>query len=334
MPNSRLDGLKPRLSPLGFGTAPLGDLYRELDEAEAIEAITAAVASGMTLIDTSPLYGHGLAEHRVGAALRRVGREKVVLSTKVGRVLSAARGPWDREGYAGGLPFAATIDYSYDGAMRSIEQSLLRLGTNRIDIALIHDVDRRNFGDAVETRFREAVSGAWRALTTLRDEGLVAAIGIGVNESDICMRFAAECDLDCVMLAGRYTLLDQSALGDFLPLAAERGIGILLGGVFNSGILATGAQPGATFDYAPAPPAILERTRRIEAVANRYRVPLAVAAIQAVRHHPAIASVVLGGVSAAEVERNRSAWDAAVPSAFWQELKVDGLIPAHMPTGA
>jgi D-threo-aldose 1-dehydrogenase len=321
------------VSELGFGAAPLGDLFGLIDDEAAIAAVSAAIESGMTLIDTSPLYGHGLAEHRVGTAIRRAGRDRVVLSTKVGRWMSPARGAWDREGYAGGLPFAATLDYSYDGTMRSLEQSLLRLGTNRIDIALIHDVDRRNHGDAVDQRFREATSGAWKALDQLRSEGVVQAIGIGVNEVEICLRFAAECDMDCLLLAGRYSLLEQGALAELLPLAEARGIGILLGGVFNSGILATGAKPGAKYDYADASPAILARVANIEQVCARHGVALPVAAMQFVKHHPAIASVVLGAVTPAEVARNRAGWDIAIPPGLWQDLKTEGLIDAHAPTG-
>jgi D-threo-aldose 1-dehydrogenase len=314
------------VSELGFGGAPLGDLYRLLDDEAAIAAVVAAVEAGITLVDTSPLYGHGLSEHRIGAALRRVGREKVVLSTKVGRVMSPAQGVWDREGYAGGLPFAAAIDYSHDGALRSIEQSLLRLGTDRIEIALIHDVDRRNHGAALEARFQEAVAGAWKALVRLSEEGVVRGIGIGVNEAEICQRFAERCDLDCVMLAGRYTLLEQGALETFLPVAEARGIGVMLGGVFNSGILATGPIPGAMHDYAEASPAIRARVERIAELAWRHGVALPIAAMHFPRFHPAVASIVLGAVTPSEVERNLSGWQSAVPPALWADLKAAGLL--------
>lgn len=320
------------VSALGFGAAPLGDLYGLLDDEAAISAIVDAVTAGVTLIDTSPLYGHGLSEHRVGTALRRIGREKVTLSTKVGRWMSPARGAFSRNGYTGGLPFSATVDYSHDGTLRSLEQSLLRLGTDRIDIALIHDVDRRNHGEALEERFSEAVHGAWVALDRLRAEGVVKAIGIGVNEAEICTRFAERCDLDCVLLAGRYSLLEQGALDTFLPAAEQRGIGVLLGGVFNSGILATGARPGAKYDYADASPAILDRVRRIEAVCGRYNVPLALAALQFPRFHPAVASLVLGAVNPAEVARNLAGWTMPVPSELWLALKAEGLLHPDAPT--
>ncbi len=322
------------VSALGFGTAPLGDLYGAVPEATAVDSIMTAVENGMTLIDTSPHYGNGLAEHRVGAAIRRIGRDRIVLSTKVARWMTPSGAPPGWGGFQGGAPFAPTLDYSYDGTMRSLEQSYLRLGTNRIDIALIHDVDRRNHGDAVDDRFREAIAGAWKALARLRAEGAIRAIGIGVNEWEICMRFAEACDLDCVLLAGRYSLLEQGALDSFLPLAAKRGIGIMLGGVFNSGILATGAVPGAKYDYADAPPDILDRTRRLEAVCHAHGVPLPVAAVAFARAHPAVASVVLGGVSPAEVQRNLAGWRTPAPAALWTDLKAEGLIRADAPTEA
>jgi D-threo-aldose 1-dehydrogenase len=317
---------------LGFGAAPLGDLYAELDDAMAIAAVEAAVAAGMTLIDTSPLYGHGLSEHRVGAALRRAGREKIVLSTKIGRVMTPARGAWDREGYAGGLPFAATLDYSHDGALRSLEQSLLRLGTDRVDILLVHDLDRRNHGEALDERLVEVLAGAWPALERLKREGVVRAIGLGVNEAEICCRFAERADLDVVLLAGRYSLLEQASLDTFLPVAKRRGIGVMLGGVFNSGILATGAVPGAKYDYADASQALLDRVRRIADVCARHGVPLSVAAMRFAALHPAVSTLVLGATTPAEVARNLAGSRMPVPADLWAELKRDGLIRADAPT--
>ena len=197
---------------------------------------------GINLLDTSPLYGRGLAEHRCGTALRRVPREDIVLCTKVGRWMDPFHAPDDGSGFVGGQPHRAVVDYSYDGTMRSVEQSLLRLGTDRIDLLLIHDVDVWTHGaDAIEERFREAMAGAYVALDRLRGEGVVAGIGIGVNEADMCVRFAKAGSFDTMLLAGRYSLLEQPALAEFLPLAQQQGIGVMLGGVFNSGILATGA---------------------------------------------------------------------------------------------
>jgi len=320
------------VSLLGFGGAPLGDLYALLDEDAAIGAVTAAAQAGVTLFDTSPLYGHGLSEHRIGTGLRRAGRDAIV-STKVGRVLRPARGPdWDREGYRGGLPFEAVIDYSREGALRSIEQSLVRLGRAKIDIALIHDVDVWTHGAAmIEQRFAEAMEGAYRALDDLRSQGVVSAIGVGVNEAEMCRRFAKAGDFDCMLLAGRYSLLEQGALTSFLPLAEERNIAILLGGVFNSGILATGAVEGAMYDYRPAPPEVMDRVARIEAVCRAHRVALPVAAMRFPLGHEAISSLVLGAVSATEVARNLDGLCARVPAALWADLKAERLIDAAAP---
>jgi len=315
---------------LGFGGAPLGDLYERLDEAAAIETVATAHELGMTLFDTSPHYGNGLSELRFGAALRRVPRDSYVLSTKVGRRMnprmpgSSVGGP----GFAGGVPHASIVDYSYDGTLRSFEQSLLRLGTDRIDILLLHDVDIWTHGpDMVEQRFREAMEGAYRAVHELREQGVIKAIGVGLNECAITVRFAKEGDFDCVLLAGRYSLLHQDALDEFLPLAERKGIGVILGGIYNSGILATGATPDARFNYRPAPPEVMERVSRIERVCAAHGVPIAVAALHFVLGAPAVASVILGGVTPAEVERNVAALAADVPAALWSDLKSEGLLP-------
>ena len=234
------------VSTLGFGGAPLGDLYFPLDEAQAVATVEAAIAGGVTLIDTSPLYGHGLSEHRIGAALRRAGRKDIVLSTKVGRVTDPFAGRGDGSGYLGGLPHGLAFDYSYDGALRSLEQSALRLGVDRIDIVLIHDVDVWTHGeDAIEARFSEAMNGAYRALDRLRAAAR-SRRSASASTRPICASASpAPGDFDAMLLAGRYSLLEQPALASFMPLALEKGIGLMLGGVFNSGILATGAVPGA-----------------------------------------------------------------------------------------
>ncbi|MDQ0468088.1 aldo/keto reductase [Labrys wisconsinensis] len=328
---------------LGFGSAPLGDLFVKLDDATAVATVEAALASGITLLDTSPHYGNGLAEHRIGTALRRVPREGVVVSTKVGRVMSprpaaaaAGRGAAATSpGFAGGLPHKAAFDYSYDGAMRSFEQSLLRLGTDRIEVLLIHDVDVWTHGsDGVEARFREAMDGAYKALHDLRGQGVVKAIGVGLNEADMCERFARAGDFDAMLLAGRYSLLEQPALESFMPLALEKGIGIMLGGVFNSGILATGAVPGARYNYAPAPPEIMAKVAKIEAVCRAHGVPLAQAAMQFALGHSAVASLVLGAVEPAEIARNEAAFAKPAPAALWSDLKAEGLLDKHAPVPA
>jgi D-threo-aldose 1-dehydrogenase len=321
-----------KVTTLGFGGAPLGDLYARLDEASAVETVETALASGINLVDTSPLYGHGLSEHRIGAALRRSGRKDVVISTKVGRVAEPFAGRGNGSGYRGGLPHGLRFDYSYDGAMRSLEQSALRLGVDRIDVVLIHDVDVWTHGnDAIEERFAEAMDGAYRALDKLRAAGAVKAIGVGVNEAEMCERFARAGDFDTMLLAGRYSLLEQPGLASFMPLAQQKGIGLMLGGVFNSGILATGAVSGAKYNYQPAPPRILARVAAIEAVCARHGVPLRRAALQFPLGHPAVASLVMGAVKPEEVADQVAELSAPIPAVLWTELKAEGLLGADVP---
>ncbi|MBR3193181.1 aldo/keto reductase [Bosea sp. (in: a-proteobacteria)] len=323
-------GLK--VTTLGFGGAPLGDLYAHIDEASAVETVETALASGINLVDTSPLYGHGLSEHRIGAALRRSGRKDVVISTKVGRVAEPFVGRGNGSGYLGGLPHGLRFDYSYDGAMRSLEQSALRLGVDRIDVVLIHDVDVwTHGGDMIEQRFAETMNGAYRALETLRAAGAVKAIGVGVNEAEMCERFARAGDFDTMLLAGRYSLLEQPGLASFMPLAQQKGIDLMLGGVFNSGILATGPVAGAKYNYQPAPPAILARVAAIEAVCARHGVPLRRAALQFPLGHPAVASLVMGAVKPEEVADQVAELSAPIPAALWTELKAEGLLGADVP---
>ncbi|WP_186418489.1 aldo/keto reductase [Bosea sp. CS1GBMeth4] len=323
------------VTALGFGGAPLGDLYARLDEASAVATVEAALAAGVDLVDTSPLYGHGLSEHRIGSALRRSGRKDVVISTKIGRVAEPFAGRGDGSGYLGGLPHGLRFDYSYDGAMRSLEQSALRLGVGRLDIVLIHDVDVWTHGAGmIEQRFREAMDGAYRALDDLRASGTVGAIGVGVNEAEMCERFARAGDFDTMLLAGRYSLLEQPALASFMPLAREKGIGLLLGGVFNSGILATGPVAGAKYNYRPAPPGILARVAAIEAICTRHDVPLRRAALQFPLGHPAVASLVMGAVGPEEVADQIAELSAPVPAALWAELKGEGLLGADVPVPA
>jgi D-threo-aldose 1-dehydrogenase len=327
------------VSAIGFGAAPLGDLYDRLDETTSQATVAAAIAAGITLLDTSPHYGNGLSELRCGAGLRGVARDRYVLSTKVGRFMNplvhggtAVGVGVAAPGFAGGSPHKAIVDYSYDGAMRSLEQSLLRLGLDRIDILLIHDVDVWTHGkDAIEGRFKEAMEGAYRALDTLRSERTVKAIGVGINEVEMCERFAAAGDFDVMLLAGRYSLLEQEALGNFLPLALRKGIGLMLGGVFNSGILATGAVAGARYNYRPAPPEILARVGRIDEVCRAHGVKLADAALRFPLGHEAVGSVVLGAVTPLEVERNVASLGAAIPSALWADLKTTGLLRSDAP---
>jgi D-threo-aldose 1-dehydrogenase len=332
LPRRALGRTGLEVSVLGFGTAPLGDLFAELDDETAIDTVERAFALGINLLDTSPLYGHGLSEHRCGTAIRRVSRREIVVCTKVGRWMDPFHGRSEGSGFVGGQPHRAVIDYSYDGTMRSVEQSLLRLGTERLDLLLIHDVDVWTHGiDAIEDRFREAMGGAYMALDRLRSEGVVAGIGVGVNEAEMCVRFARAGSFDTMLLAGRYSLLEQPALTEFLPLARQQGIGVMLGGVFNSGILATGAVSGAKYNYKDAPPHILTKVAEIERVCKAHNVALPTAALHFALGHPAVASVVLGAQDPQEVERNVAALSSKVPAALWNDLKAERLLDAEAP---
>jgi D-threo-aldose 1-dehydrogenase len=334
LPARRIGQTELEVSVLGLGGAPLGDLYERIPEERAVATLEIAYQRGIRFFDTAPLYGHGLSEHRLGHVLRSKPRADLVVSTKVGRWLRPERGELvDRGQFAGGLNFQTVYDYSYDGTMRALEQSYHRLGMDRVDIALIHDVDIWTHGsaEAYERRFREAMDGAYRALDELRRSGGVRAIGVGINEVAPCVRFAKEAAFDCFLLAGRYTLLEQNGLNDLFPLAEQHGFSLLLGGPFNSGILATGATPGAKYNYKPAPPAIIKQVARIEAVCKRHDVPLAAAAIQFPLGQPTIASIVPGAVSPFEVERNAAYVDMQIPRSLWDELKAEKLLAADAP---
>src|SRR5690242_7056969 len=332
LPRRALGRTGLEVSVLGFGTAPLGDLFVRLPDDTAIATVERAFALGVNLLDSSPLYGRGLAEHRCGTALRRVPRENIVVCTKVGRRMNPFQAPADDSRFVGGQPHRAIFDYSYDGAMRSVEQSLLRLGTDRIDLLLIHDVDVWTHGkDAIEQRFREAMDGAYVALDKLRGEGVIRGVGVGVNEADMCVRFAEAGSFDTMLLAGRYSLLEQPALAEFLPLARQKGIGVMLGGVFNSGILATGAVDGAKYNYRDAPPAVMKKVADIERICAAHNVALPTAALHFALGHPAVSSLVLGGQSPREVERNVAALSSKVPEGLWSDLKAQHLLDADAP---
>jgi D-threo-aldose 1-dehydrogenase len=321
------------LTMLGFGGSSVGNLYHPIAEEEATDAIDAAYGSGIRYFDVAPLYGNGLGEHRMGRDLRRYRRDSFVLSTKVGRLLE----PFDPrsaevEAGSSGLPFRVVHDYGYDGVMRSMENSLQRLGMNRVDIALIHDIDAHNHGvEGQKQYFREAMAGAYPALKRMRDAGTVRAIGVGVNDWQVCQDCLEAADFDCFLLAGRYTLLDQSALGTFLPACLDRGIGVIIGAPFNSGILARGAVDGATYNDGIPPPAILEKARCIDRICKGHGVSLAAAALRFPLGHPAVASVLAGVRSAAQVEENIRLFDEAIPEDLWQELKHEKLIDAASP---
>ena len=323
-----------QVTQFGFGTAPLGGFRSAIPEREAVDTLEAAYAAGLRLFDTSPFYGYGRSELRTGAALRDRPRDDLVLSTKIGRWMTPLRpGETPAEWRSGGLNFAPTFDYSYDGVHRSLEQSLLRLGMDRVDILFIHDVDFWTIRDhaLLEERFAQAMGGAFKALDELRRAGTIGAIGVGLNEADMSARFVRAGDFDCVLLAGRYTLLEQGALADFMPLCTERGVSVVIGGPLNSGILATGARPGAHYDYGEAPPEILERVRRIEAVCARHQVKMAAAALQFPLAHPAVSAIIPGAVSRAEITGNLELFRQPIPSVLWDELRHERLLDPAAP---
>jgi D-threo-aldose 1-dehydrogenase len=322
---------------IGFGAAPLGNLYRAVSNEDAQSALSRAWDGGIRYFDTAPLYGYGLSETRLNSFLHDKPRDDYVLSTKIGRLLRAAT-PETRDGIGKWFEVPSrteVYDYSYDGVMRSLEFSLERLGVDRIDILYAHDLDTFNHGSrkALDARLNELMSGGYKALMELRDQGVIRAFGAGVNEWQPCLWLAERGDFDLFLLAGRYTLLEQGAQESFLPLAQERGIGIVIGGAFNSGILATGPHPGANYNYAPAPEAILNRVAEIQVTCDGHGVRMLDAALQFPLLHPAVVSVLPGGQGPAEVDSALAALRQPIPGALWQDLKLKGLMQADAPTG-
>jgi len=323
------------VSRLGLGGASIGGLFEEVRDDDAIATVDRAWELGIRYFDTAPLYGYGQSERRMGRALRDRPRDSFVLSTKVGRLVRPAdripagadidRQTFDGRDdafYVGTGPVRLVFDYSADGVARSIEESLERLGLDRIDIALIHDPDEH---------WMEAIGGAYPCLHRLREQGVIRAIGAGMNQSAMLARFAREGDFDVFMLAGRYTILDQEALAEFLPLCLEKGISILAAGVMNSGILAD-PSPGSRFDYVPAPTALIERAQRLRAACTRYGVPLKAAAVQFVLAHPAIAALVAGVRRIEHLDEYPDLFRAPIPAALWDDLRAEALIPPNAPT--
>jgi D-threo-aldose 1-dehydrogenase len=315
-----IPGTDVQLPVLGFGGAPIGNLYREVPEQEAVDAVTAAWEGGVRYFDTAPHYGLGLSEHRMGAALAGKDRDSYVLSTKIGRLLRPNPSPEgkDTEGFDVPDTVHRVRDYSRDGVLRSVEESLQRLGTDRIDIVYIHDPD---------DYWAEAVEGAAPALSALRDEGVIRAWGAGMNQSEMLHRFVTETDIDVVMLAGRYTLLEQGAARDLLPACLERGVGVVNVGVFNSGLLSK-ERPAAnaTYNYAPAPQELLDRANLLADICESHGTTLPAAALHYPYQHPAVTSVVLGMRTPAQVKQNLDLAAQSVPAGLWADLRERGLI--------
>jgi D-threo-aldose 1-dehydrogenase len=325
------------VTALSLGTAPLGGLYHELTEDEARATVDAAWQAGLRLFDTAPHYGHTKAEHRLGDALRRYPRNEFVVSTKVGRRFVPRTTPDDgSEGWAAPLPFQAIYDYSFDGIIRSFEDSQMRLGTKDIDVVLIHDIGRVTHGDNNPHYWRQLTDeGGFRALDELKQARGVKAVGLGVNEGAAVQDMMKEYDIDCALLAGRYTLLEQETLDELLPECEKRGVSILLGGAFNSGILARGLDEKAhgdlKFNYGDAPKEIVERVGRLERVCRAHGVALSAAAIQFPYAHKVVASVLMGARTPDEVRQNAASFATPIPSALWDDLRAEGLLHANAP---
>ena len=309
---------------LVFGGAPIGGLYAPVSDEAAGQTLAAAWAAGIRAFDTAPHYGAGLSERRTGEFLAGRPRGEFAVCTKVGRRLVPAGGDTEgADGFYGTPPLTRIPDYSRDGVLRSLEESLTRLGLDRVDVALVHDPDEV---------LAQAAGETYPALAELRSQGTVAAIGAGMNSAAALTWLAERCDLDCVLVAGRYTLLDRSAADRLFPLCLRRGVAVLAGGVFNSGILA-GAGAGATYDYAPAPPALLARARRMRDACAAHGVPLAAAALQFTLRHPAVTSAVVGARSPEEITADASYLKTPIPDALWAELS-SASSPAGPSTGA
>jgi D-threo-aldose 1-dehydrogenase len=314
--------------PLGMGGAPLGNLFTAIPDPVATATIEAAWNCDIRHFDTAPHYGAGLSEHRIGAVLRHHRRDEYTLSTKIGRILEpVASVPDLDENFQHGLSFRRRLDYSYDGAMRSIEDSLQRLGLPRIDIVYIHDCAPDWLGATWREQFDEAMEGAAVALTQLREQGVIRAWGLGVNVVDPCLLALEQADPDLFLVAGRYTLLDHTALAELLPACEARDVKVVIGGPYNSGLLAG----GSTFNYEKAPPALRARAEALAAACGRHGVDLKAAALQFPLAHPAVAAVIPGPRTPEEVRQNAAAMAQPIPPALWAELKGQKLLPEAAP---
>ena len=322
------------IDALGFGCASVGNLYHALSDEKATDILTSAWANGFRYFDTAPHYGQGLSERRVGDVLR--GSGDYVLSTKVGRLLRPAGYAALRHGFASPMPFDIEYDYSYDGVMRSFEDSLQRLGLDRIDILFMHDIGAVIHGDDNERLFPVAMDGGYRAMDELRQSGRVSAIGLGVNEYEVCEQALEYGDWDCFLLAGRYTLLEQEALHTFLPKCVDRNCSIVIGGAYNSGILATGVSGKGPwkYNYAPAPDDVVRKVADIESLCAEFSIPMAAAALQFPLAHPSVASVIPGIGKLRRIEQTLELFTTEIPDEFWRALSEQGLVRDDAPTPA
>jgi D-threo-aldose 1-dehydrogenase len=326
-----------RLTQLGFGGAPLGELFVRVDEAAAAATLQAAWDAGVRYYDTAPYYGRGLSEIRFGRFLDAKPRAEFVLSSKVGRCFFAPARPDEFQTgptWAGGLRFDHVHDYSYDGIMRSYEQSQMRLGMNRIDLLIIHDLDFwfHSTEAKVAAYLSQLFTSGWRALDELRSHGLVRGVGAGINELGMMPRFLDALGLDFFLVALRYTLMEQEVLEVEFPYCERAGVGVVIGGVYSSGITATGPIPGAKYNYADATPEVIERVTRMNEVCKAHGVPLAAAALQFPLAHPIVASVIPGAISPEQVRQNVANFQRPIPTSLWSDLKSQGLISGSAPT--
>ena len=332
----QIGGTDLAIDTLGFGCASLGNLYHAVSDQEASDILTTAWDNGFRYFDTAPHYGQGLSERRVGDALRSPTNNDYILSTKVGRLLKPAGYAAERHGFVSSMPFDIVYDYSYDGVMRSFEDSLQRLGLDRIDILYMHDLGAITHGDDNERLFPIAMDGGYRAMDELRRDGRVSAIGLGVNEYEVCEGALEHGDWDCFLLAGRYTLLEQKALDTFLPKCVERNCSIIIGGAYNSGILATGVSGKGPwhYDYGPAPEDVVRKVAAIESLCAEFNIPLAAAALQFPLAHPAVASVIPGIGKVSRIDQTLNLFAIEIPDDFWSALLERELIRADAPTPA
>ncbi len=323
---------------LGLGGAPLGNLFTAVSEADAQSIIQQAIQDGCTMFDTAPHYGHGLSEHRFGQALRQLPRDSFTLSSKVGRILTpSATAARDQLNFVDILPYNQHWDYSAAGVRRSVEDSLQRMGMSHLDVAFVHDCCSICHGDNYPKVLRQVIDEAIPELQKMKREGLIHAIGLGVNDVQVCLDVLKEAELDCILLAGRYTLVDHSGFAELLPICEQRGMRIAIGGVFNSGILATGVRAAEQkgekllFNYDSAPAAWVERVRAIEVVCDEFNVPLRAAALQFPLAHPTVDTVLLGANQLNHWADAVAMLQYPIPAAFWAKLKAQGLIPTNAP---
>lgn len=310
---------------LSFGCGSIAGLFKPVSTQEAHDVLNAAWDAGIRYFDTAPHYGNGISEHRTGDFLRD--KKGWVLSTKVGRVLTPdANPPPVINGFHSSLPFKQEFDFSYDGIMRSVEDSFQRLGLNRIDILYVHDIGDPDAGTDTDHHRAQLLDSGHRALDELKSQGVVSAVGLGVNTVEICEELVGKIDIDLILLAGRYTLLEQSAALRLFPKLDAHNVKLVIGGVFNSGILATGPVPGAHYNYGPAPQSVLDQTAKIQSICARHDVPMAAAALQYPKQSSRVASTLLGTSKTSSLLRNISQFDMALPDALWEELRQENVI--------